>query len=137
MRDDAALMNRFSLRFADASLEASFAEEQARKSQRPLRIVLLWTGGIVLVTWALAGVIFPQIPNAHARIAVPMIVVLVNLVLGYVFFTASRFLRFQQPIMIFGMCVMTAAVIGWVSTMPRAMMAEFGLLLLALHTFNT
>lgn len=136
MSDDAALMNRYSLRFADAGLEASFAEEHARKSQRPLRIALLWSGGIVAVTWALAGVIFPNLPNAHARIAVPMIVVLVNLALVYAFFTAPRFLRSQQLVMMLGMCVMTAAVVGWVSTMPRATMAQFGLPIIALHTFN-
>ncbi len=90
MRDDAALMNRFTLRFADVDLEASFAEEQARKSQRPFRIVLLWTGVIVLITWALAGIIFPHVPNAHARIALPMIVVLGNLALGLLTYALLR-----------------------------------------------
>ena len=40
-----------------ADLEASFAEEQARKVQRLLRLLALWTGAIVLVVWALPGVI--------------------------------------------------------------------------------
>ena len=136
MSDDAARMNRFSLRFADVGLEASFAEEQARKSQRPLRLVSLWVGGIVLVTWALAGVLFSQVPHAHARIAVPMIVILGVLALGYLLFTAPRFLRFQQLIVITGMCVAAAAVVGWVAVLPRAMMAYFGISVVTLHTFN-
>ena len=137
MSNDTARMNRFSLRFADADLEASFAEEQARKSQRLLRLVSLWSGGIVLVVWALAGVIYPEIPNAHARIAAPMMVALGTMALGYALFTAPRFLRSQQLIIMAGVCVMTAAIVGWISVMPRASMATVGLSLVTLHMFNT
>lgn len=37
-------MRRLTLRFADAALEAAFAEDQARKSLRPIRIALVCAG---------------------------------------------------------------------------------------------
>jgi len=40
MNTGTARMHRLTLRFADAGLEAAFAEEQARKAVRPVRIVL-------------------------------------------------------------------------------------------------
>ncbi len=136
MSDDAARMHRLSLRFADAELEASFAEEQARESQRPLRLAALWTGGIVLGSWGLFGVAFPQIFHAHARFAVPIIVILGVLALGYALFNTPRFLRFQQLIVMIGMCVTSAAVVGLVSLMPRAAISSAGLFIVVLHTFN-
>ena len=137
MDDAAARMNRFSLRFADAGLEASFAEEQARKSQRPMRMGALWAGGIVLVSWALFGLVFPQIPHVHARFAVPMIVILGVEALFYALANTSRFLRFQQRIIVAGMCVASAALVGFVSLIPRDTIASAGLFLVVLHTFNT
>jgi signal transduction histidine kinase len=137
MRDDATLMNRFSLRFADAGLEASFAEEQARKAQRPARMTALWGGGIVLVLWALAGVTMPQIPHAQARIAVPMIVLLGSLALGYALFSRPRFLRFHQLITMTGICVGAAVIVGLASLTPRATFLAVGYLLVIIHTFNT
>ena len=137
MSDDPARMHRFSLRFADPELEASFAEDQARKSQRTVRMGALWTGGIVLVLWALIGVTFPQIPDVHARFAVPMIVTLGILALSYALFTTPRFLRFHQLIIMTAMCVMAAVVVGGVSLMPPATMASVGIVLVVIHTYNT
>ena len=137
MHDNATLISRYSLRFAQAGLEASFAEEQARKLQRPLRLVGLWAGGIVLVLWALAGVTFPQIPHAHARIAVPMIVVLGTMALGYALLNTPRFLRHQQLILMTGTCFMCVAVVGLASLTPRATFLTVGWLLVIIHTFNT
>jgi hypothetical protein len=37
MNADTARMHRLTLRFTDAGLEKAFAEEQARKSLRPIR----------------------------------------------------------------------------------------------------
>jgi len=39
MSNDAFRMNRFTLRFADAAVEAAYSAEHARKSVRPIRIV--------------------------------------------------------------------------------------------------
>ena len=137
MSDDPARMHRFSLRFADPELEASFAEDQARKSQRTVRMGALWTGGILLVLWALIGVTFPQIPDVHAHFAVPTIVILGVLALGYALFTTPRFLRFQQLIIMTGICVAAATVVGFVSLMPRATMSSVGIVLVVIHTYNT
>ncbi|MEK6243756.1 MAG: ATP-binding protein [Pseudomonadota bacterium] len=136
MSDDAARMNRFSLRFAETGLEASFAEEQAHKAQRPVRTVALWAGGIILVFWALAGATLPRIPNAHAHIAVPMIVLLGTLALGYAFINTPRVLRHQQLFLMTGMCLGSAAIVGLASLTPRATFLGVGYLMVVLHTFN-
>jgi hypothetical protein len=39
MSNDAFRMNRFTLRFADAAVEAAYSAEHARKSVRAIRIV--------------------------------------------------------------------------------------------------
>ena len=137
MSYDPARMDRFSLRFADAELEAAFAEDQSRKTQRTVRMGALWTGGIVLVLWALIGVTFPQIPDVHARFAVPILVTLGILALSYALFTMPRFLRFHQFLIMTAMCVMAAVVVGSVSLMPPATMASVGIVLVVIHTYNT
>ena len=115
MSDDSARMQRFTLRFVDAELEASFNEEQARKSRPLIRQATLWTGAIMLITWALLGVMFPRAPDVHARVALPFGVILFTLVTGYVLSGRTRYLRFHQRVMAIGMCVMAAAMIGWIS----------------------
>ena len=137
MSDDAARMHRFSLRFADAELEASFAEEQARKAQRTVRVVMPWTFAILLVAWALGGVTFSEIPDVHAHFAVPTIMALGVVALGYALTFSPRFVRFHQPIMMTGMCAMSAVIVGIVSLMPLAAMASVGLVLVVIHTYNT
>jgi hypothetical protein len=58
MSDNAARMHPLSLRFADAGLEAAFAEEQARKAARPLRMACL-LGTVAAVFFWLLSHIFP------------------------------------------------------------------------------
>jgi class 3 adenylate cyclase len=62
MTDAAMRMNRFTLRFAGADMEAAFADEQARKAVRPVRIALaclsaLSAGNYVLTIHVFKGII--------------------------------------------------------------------------------
>jgi len=137
MRDDAALMNRFSLRFADAGLEASFAEEQALKAKRHLRIVVPWSAGIMVIMWALAGVVIPDVPDVHMRIAVPVIAALGALALGYALFDTPLFLRFHQLVSMTFMCIVSAAAVGFGLLTPRAAFLPISSLLVIINTFST
>ena len=54
-------MNRFTLRFADAEMEAAFADEQARKAVRPARIALVVLGALQLGNYVLTIHVFKSI----------------------------------------------------------------------------
>jgi signal transduction histidine kinase len=130
-------MHRLTLRFADAGLEASFAEEQALKAQRHLRMVVPWSAGIMLVMWALAGVALPYIPDAHGRIAVPVVAALGTLALGYALSSTPLFLRFQQIFVMIFMCIVSAAAIGFALITPSTTFLPIGYLLVIINTFST
>ena len=51
MNADAFRMNRFTLRFAGADVEAAYAQEQARKAVRPVRIALACLGVLIQTVW--------------------------------------------------------------------------------------
>src|SRR5258706_15938858 len=57
---DAVRMNRLSLRFADARVEGLFAEEQARKSLRPVRVAFV-TMAVLTALLALALHLMPYL----------------------------------------------------------------------------
>jgi len=137
MSGNSAHMHRLTLRFADAELENSFVEDQARKARRVVRQAALWTGVILLVTWALLGVVFPKASGLHARVALPFGVILATLAVGYVLSGGTRYLRFHQYGMAAGMCIMAAAMIGWIAVLPREMTYSTGLPLLLIHLYNT
>lgn len=137
MHDDATLMNRYSLRFADAGLEASFAEEQALKAKRHLRIIVPWSAGIMVIMWALAGVIIPDVPDVHMRIAVPVIAALGALALWYALLDTPLFLRFHQLVSMTFMCIVSAAAVGFGLLTPRAAFLPISYLLVIINTFST
>ncbi|MCX7166386.1 MAG: hypothetical protein NTV11_08935 [Rhodocyclales bacterium] len=86
MNADTARMNRFTLRFADAELEQAFAEEQARKSLRPIRIALVCAAAITLfLIWPAAFWISPP-----TREWMPGIVALVLATVGLCYVLTHR-----------------------------------------------
>ncbi len=134
---DPAKMNRLTLRFADADLERTYLEEQARKTRRVVRLAALWAGGILLINWALQGVIFPNLPNPHTRVALPFTLMLGVLLTGYLLAGGNNYLRYHQRVIGVGMMLLALGVIGWVSTLPRQIMIVTGLPLIILHVQNT
>jgi hypothetical protein len=61
MNADALRMNRFTLRFAGADVESAFAEEQARKAVRPVRIALACLGALSVGYYVLTIHVFKSI----------------------------------------------------------------------------
>jgi len=129
-------MHRLTLRFADAGLEAVFAEEQARKALKPFRAAMICVAGVMLVIWLLMGKLLPQIPDVKARLYVPMLVLLAILTWGYVRSYMRSFLRMHQLSVLIGAWGLAAAVVGICSLMPRTSLDAAGLAIVIIHTLN-
>ncbi len=134
MNANAARMNRLTLRFTDAELENIFAEEQAKKSLRPIRIALVCAGALVLfVLWPAA--IWVESPM---RERMPEIVATILATLGICFLSTQRpfFLRLHQWIMLGLACVMSAGLISITSQYPPKMLEGSGYFFLVIHLFS-
>ena len=132
MKPDAARMNRFTLRFADADLEKAFAEEQARKSLRPIRIALVCAAAITL--FLVSPLVFWVSP--HAREWMPEIVtmVLAMTVLCYALTHRPVFLRRHQWVMLVMACVMSLGIVRSMSLSP--IFEASGFFMVTIHLFS-
>ena len=131
MSDDAARMHPLSLRFADAGLEAAFAEEQARKAARPFRMAcLLGTASAVFL--GLLGQVFPS-PGRRAGLAVSLAAMLAVFVLTYALSRTPSFLRCHQAIVLAGACVISAVFTGVASLLGEPRALAWFLSLVVLH----
>lgn len=132
MNPPAARMDRLTLRFADAELEQAFAEEQAKKSLRPIRIALVCVAAITLfVLWPL--VYWGNIP---AREWMPGMVAIALVTVGICYALTHRpvFLRRHQWLMLAMVCMMSLGLIRAVSLSPT--FEASGFFLLSLHLFS-
>lgn len=136
MNADTARMHRLTLRFADAGLEATFAEEQARKALKPFRAAMICTAAVVLIIWLLLDKLLPQIPDAKARMYIPMLVMLTIMTYGYVRSHMRSFLRMHQLSVLAGAWGLAATLVGICSLMPRASLDTVGLAMVIIHTLN-
>ena len=136
MENDLARMHPISLRFADAGLEQAFREEQAQKLLKPFRAVVIALCCVVIVIWALLPNILPQVPDASARFALPMLVMLAMFAYAYARSHMRSFLRMQQLTLLAGAWGLTAALISILSLLPRDAFEGAGLAVLVLHTLN-
>src|SRR5258706_7284217 len=132
---DAVRMDRLSLRFADARVEASFAEEQARKSLRPMRVALVTiiVGSVVL---GLAFRFLPHVLRAGPRM--PWIV-LSGAGIGAAFYALSRsgvFLRRQQWMMVALACLLSAGLTLGSTQASLGLVVSRGYLFMVIHTFT-
>ena len=130
-----ARMHPLTLRFTDAELEAVFADEQARKALKPFRAAMICLAGVVLIMWLLLDKLLPQIPDAKARLYVPMLVMLAILAYGYLRSYARSFLRRHQLSVLAGAWGSAAALVGIGSLLPRAALDAVGMMVIV-HTFN-
>ena len=135
MNDEALRMNRFTLRFADAGVDAAFAEEQARKAVKPFRAATVWAAGVVLILWLLLDDLLPTIPDARARLRVPMLAILAILAYGYLRSNTRFFLRMHQHVLLAGLLALSAAVVGMASLVPKSS-ADAVLAIAIVHTLN-
>ncbi|OGA24348.1 MAG: hypothetical protein A3I01_13465 [Betaproteobacteria bacterium RIFCSPLOWO2_02_FULL_65_24] len=133
MNADAARMNRLTLHFADAGLEKAFAEEQARKSLRPIRVALVCAGAGALVLWPAAIRIIPFMQEKMPRMVA---LLLATLAICYALTHTQVFLRRHQWLMLALACVMSVGLIWAVTQYPPQMREASGFFLLAIHLFS-
>jgi len=137
MSDDAFLMNRFTLRFAGADAEAAFADEQARKAVRPVRIALVCLGALsvgsyVLTIHVFKG-IFVIIDTRNMLLA--MIASLVVYAAGYVLTYRRVFVKRQQLIMFIVACLISVVITRAVARLPFEILESRGFTISLMYTF--
>ena len=134
MNADTARMHRLTLRFTDAQLEQAFAEEQARKSLRPIRIALVCAGALILVVLWPATIWIQSTMLEH----MPRIVTLFLLALA-VFYAATYrpfFLRRHQWVMLILACVASVGLIGVTAQYSPKILEAMGYFFLVIHLFS-
>ncbi|MBI5912180.1 MAG: hypothetical protein HY848_19800 [Betaproteobacteria bacterium] len=133
MNTDAARMSRLTLRFADAELEQAFAEEQAKKSLRPIRIALVCAGALMLVLWPAIVLITPSFQEQMPRIVAT---VLAALGLGYALTHRPVFLHRHQWVMLILACALSFGVVHILSRYPPQIVQLRGFFSMAIHLFT-
>jgi len=135
MNTDSTGMHPLTLRFADAGLEATFAEEQARKSLRPIRIALVGAGALMLfVVWPASIKIAPFMLEHMPRIAA---LVLAMLGLCYLLTHRQVFLHRHQWTMFTVACAMSVGMVSIAASFyPSQMLVTSGYFLLLIHLFS-
>ena len=136
MSDDFGRMRPLSLRFGDPDLEASFAEEQARKAARLFRMAAV-LGGAIIVFWAGFDYVVPMAGRPRGQFSLAMLLWLLPVyVAGYLFSYSSRFFRHQQRVTLTGFCLVSVALAGMASRMPSEMFPGI-LAIVCVHILGT
>jgi class 3 adenylate cyclase len=137
MNADTARMHRLTLRFADAGLETAFAEEQARKAVRPIRIALaclstLMVGFYVLTVHVSHGLVVGIGAPNMLRVT---IVALAMFALFYALTHRPVFVKRQQLIMFLTVCAMSAGVTRSSALLPFEVLESRGFTMMLMHIF--
>jgi hypothetical protein len=113
-------MNRFTLRFAGADMEAAFADEQARKAVRPVRIALVVLGALNAGQYVLTIHVFKTIVVGIGALNTLLTTIAALLLYAtfYVLTYRPVFLRRQQPIMFLLACLISAGVTRHSAQLP-------------------
>ena len=138
MTTDAAMrMNRFTLRFADAEMEAAFADEQARKAVRPVRIALVVLGALQLGNYVLTIHVFKSIVVGIG--ALNTLLTTIEALLLYAMFYALTyrpvFLKRQQLIMFLLACLISVGVTRHSALLPLDVLESRGFTIMLVYTF--
>ncbi len=133
MNPDTARMHRLTLRFADAGMEAAFAEEQARKSLRPVRIALVFAGALALVAWPAIIHIAPYVQEHMPRIVAT---ILATLGLCFALTHTQVFLRRHQLMMLALASVMSIGVISLAQNYSPQILEARGFFPMVIHLFT-
>ena len=133
MNTDTTRMHRLTLRFDDAGLEKAFAEEQARKSLRPVRIALVFSGVLMFPLWPAIVHIAPSFQEHMPRIVT---LIIVALGCAYGLTHTQVFLRRHQWTMLALACGMSVGIISTASAYPPPLFEASGFLLMVMHLFS-
>ena len=134
MHGDAFRMNRFTLRFAGADVEAAYAEEQARKAHGPFRVAIVSAIAFMLLLWAGIHWIVPQISGAQTYVAKWMLLALCVIALCFPLSYGRFFLRHQQFITLSVACLFSLVSAYHASLLPQLMFVASGFVLFVLYT---
>ncbi len=137
LNDEALRMNRFTLRFAGAEVEAAFVEEQARKAVRPVRIALACLGALSVCIFILTILVFKGIVvGIGARYTLLYtIAALVIYAVVYALTYRPVFLKRQQLIMFLLACLISVAITQANARLPLEIMESRGFTLPLMYTF--
>jgi signal transduction histidine kinase len=137
MSDATTRMHPLSLRFVDPDLEASFAEEQARKAVRPGRMAVLCFVALMSLLWVLV-LVFNPMPQGRMRATAMLVAFLCGAALLYAFTYTRAFLRHHQIATVTCMYLFAAGLIPPIPVAPPTpFMMPSVLVFLVIHTFNT
>ena len=136
--DDAFRMSRFTLRFTDAAMEAVYAEEHARKSVRPFRVVLGACVAVAALVYVLVVFLAPAgiTKGPGGSRERPLVVIVLVSAILYVLSRQPLFLRRQQTILLGIFCLFSSGVISLTSRMPADFLVTRGWLHMLLQTFT-
>ncbi len=137
MNDETLRMNRFTLRFARAGVEAAFAEEQARKAVRPVRIALACLGALFVGNYVLTIHVFKSIVVGIGALNMlyATIWVLVTNALVYALTYRPVFLRRQQLIMFLVACLGSVAITLVTARLPLEVLESRGFTFMLVYVF--
>ena len=135
--EDALRMNRLTLRFADAALESAYAQEQARKAIRPVRIALICASALVLAYYVLTIHVFPRMVVGIGSAATLRLTISGVLLCALVYALTYRpvFLKRQQLIMFLVVCVMSAGIARASTRLPLEVLEARGFTIMLMHSY--
>jgi class 3 adenylate cyclase len=132
MNSGTTRMHRLTLRFADAELEKAFAEEQARKSLRPIRIAVVCAAAITLfILWPATVWIDTPFQERMPELAA---LVLATVGACYALTYTKVFMVRHQWLMLAMACLMSLGMIRAVSLSP--IFEASGFFLVTIHLFS-
>ena len=131
-------MNRLTLRFADAAMEAAYAEEHARKSVRPIRILLGAIMVMAVLTYLLIVTFAPSgiVASPGGGVQRPLAFVILVCAVFYALSRQPLFLRRQQTVLFALFCLFSAMVVVASSRMPAEFLVTRGWLNMLLQLFT-
>jgi class 3 adenylate cyclase len=137
VNDNAFRMNRFTLRFAGADMEAAFAEEQARKAVRPVRIALACLGALSVGNYVLTIHVFKGIVVGIGALNMlyATIAGLVAYAVVYALTYRPVFLRRQQLIMFLFACLGSVAITRVTARLPLEILESRGFTFMLIYVF--
>ena len=137
MDADAFRMNRFTLHFAGADMEAAFEDDQARKAVRPVRIALVVLGALNVVQYVLTIHVFKTIVVGIGALNTlrTAIAALVLYAMFYALTYRPVFLRRQQLIMFLLACLISIGVTRHSAQLPLDVLESRGFTIMLVYTF--
>ena len=136
MGDDALRMNRFSLRFADPGLEATFTSDQVRKVLRPIRVGWLVGFAVVVCISVLVHRIAPQVGQARALAFAAVFAMLAIIALAYALTYTQAFLKGYGTGAVIMVCAFSAVITWFAVTSAPPVMLPSMLIFMVIHTLN-